>query len=496
MLEEPAAGTATPPASRLTGVMMSPETRRIPRRFESLLAETAGLAARFEERGFRLYLVGGSVRDAIAGAEEQGSDDLDFTTDAPPGEIESILSGVSTALWTQGKRFGTIGSMVNGRRCEVTTHRAEVYNPDSRKPEVAFSTDIETDLSRRDFTVNAMALRLPDLELIDPFGGTSDLVAGTLRTPLSPEQSFDDDPLRMLRAARFIAGRSRTVTQGWPGPLVPDDRLVSAVSNMHGRLAIVSAERIRDEFDKLMVAPDPSPGIWFCVETGLAAEFLPELPALALEQDPIHRHKDVLAHTIAVVAKTGPDRILRLAALFHDVGKPATRSVGSSGVSFHYHDVVGARITRKRMAALRYPAADVDDVATLVELHLRFHTYRMGWTDSAVRRYVRDAGEHLDRLNELTRCDCTTRNAAKAKALSARMNELERRIAELREQEELDAIRPDLDGNQVMVHLGIKPGPEVGRALEFLTELRLAEGPLGEPEALRRLDAWWAEQGR
>jgi poly(A) polymerase len=387
-------------------------------------------------------------------------------------------------VWTQGKRFGTIGAVKDGRRYEVTTHRAEAYTPDSRKPEVAFGDDIEADLSRRDFTVNAMALALPLLELLDPFGGTADLAGRRLRTPLSPDESFTDDPLRMLRAARFIAGYG----------LEPDAAVVDAVERLRSRLEIVSAERIRDELDKLLVVDRPGPGLWFLVRTGLAGEFLPELPALALEQDPIQRHKDVLAHTIAVVDKTSPDKILRLAALLHDIGKPKTRSIGPEGVSFHYHDVVGARMARERMQALRYPSDEIDAVTRLVELHLRFHTYRLGWTDSAVRRYVRDAGPLLARLNELTRCDCTTRNPKKARALAERMDELEAKIEQLRRQEELDAIRPDLDGNQVMAHLGVRPGPVVGQALEHLLQLRLEEGPLSEEEAYRRLDAWWAGQ--
>jgi poly(A) polymerase len=296
--------------------------------------------------------------------------------------------------------------------------------------------------------------------------------------------SFSDDPLRMLRAARFLAQFG----------LEPAPELVEAVRSGHQRLSIVSAERIRDELDKIMVLPEPSTALWFVVRTGLAEEFLPELPGLALEQDPIHRHKDVLAHTLAVVDKTQPDRLLRLAALFHDVGKPRTRAFGDEGVTFHHHEVVGARMTRARMTALRYPNDEIDVVADLVNLHLRFHTYRLGWTDRAVRRYVRDAGPLLDRLNELTRCDCTTRNENKAKALGRRMDELEARIAALREQEELDSIRPDLNGDQVMGQLGIGPGRDVGRALSYLLELRLEEGPLGEDEARRRLDEWWKEQ--
>ncbi len=460
----------------------------IPDRVKPVVAATTELARRFAVAGHTLYLVGGSVRDAIidrpappAGAES----DIDLTTDARPDAIEAIVSGWADAVWAQGKRFGTIGCAKDGRRFEITTHRAEAYHPDSRKPDVTFGDSVEVDLSRRDFTVNAMALRLPDLELIDPWGGLADLAAGRLRTPLDPEVSFEDDPLRMLRAARFLAGFG----------LEPGPELVGAVVVLHGRLSIVSAERIRDELDKLLVVDTPSTGLWFLVRTGLAGEFLPELPALAVEQDPIHRHKDVLAHTLAVVDKTSADKSLRLAALLHDIGKPATRAIGPDGVSFHHHEVVGARMARERMTALRYPRAEVDRVTRLVELHLRFHTYRLGWTDKAVRRYVRDAGPLLDQLNELTRCDCTTRNAAKARSLARRHgSRLQRRIAELRQQEELDALRPDLDGTQVMEQLGLSPGPEVGRALEYLLELRLEEGPLTEEEARRRLDQWWADQ--
>jgi poly(A) polymerase len=463
----------------------------VPERLRPLIEETAPLAERFEAAGHRLYLVGGVVRDALLDRLGDGAD-LDFTTDALPDQIEALVSGGGAdAIWTQGKRFGTVGCRIGDRTIEITTHRAEAYHPDSRKPEVEFSDAIEADLSRRDFTVNAIALSLPDLRLIDPFDGAQDLANGVLRTPLSPEESFSDDPLRMMRAARFIAGYD----------LTPDPALVDAIVVMRARLDIVSDERVRDELDKLMVVAQPGKGLWFLVQTGLAEEFLPELPALGLEQDPIHRHKDVLAHTIAVIENTwgadprSPDRLLRLSALFHDVGKPKTRSFGPRGaVSFHHHEVVGARMTRDRMRALRYSTEDVETVTRLVELHLRFHTYRMGWTDSAVRRYVRDAGPLLNQLNELTRCDCTTRNANKARALARRMDELEARIAELQEQEELKAIRPDLDGNAVMKRLGLKPGPDVGAALAFLLELRLDEGPLGEEEAGRRLDAWWADR--
>jgi poly(A) polymerase len=455
----------------------------VPERLKPLLESIRPLAERFDAAGYSLYLVGGVVRDALLGRPL--FQDLDFTTDARPEETKRLVEGWADSVWTQGERFGTIGFLQGGHRYEVTTHRGEAYSPDSRKPDVVFADAVEEDLSRRDFTVNAMALSLPDTRLIDPFGGADDLAAHRLRTPLSPEESFSDDPLRMLRAARFIAGYL----------LAPVPELVAAMRDMRNRLEIVSAERIRDELDKLLVVEKPGKGLWFLVETGLADEFLPELPALGLEQDPIHRHKDVLAHTIAVIERTDhSDRILRLAALFHDVGKPKTRSFGPEGVSFHHHEVVGARMTEERMRALRYAADDVVAVRRLVELHLRFHGYSDDWTDSAVRRYARDAGPLLERLNQLTRADCTTRNRAKARMLGERMDALEARIAELREKEELDALRPDLDGRQVMEHLGVPPGPVVGEALRFLLELRIEEGPLGEEEATHRLDEWWSSR--
>ncbi|MCL4445993.1 MAG: CCA tRNA nucleotidyltransferase [Actinobacteria bacterium] len=467
------------------------EKGAIPERFLRLLALSEPLARRFQAAGKQLYLVGGSVRDAFAGGSRGvgpgGPDrvgDLDMTTDATPDEIEKIVSGGVEAIWLQGKQYGTVGCKVGDVVFEITTHRAEVYRSESRKPEVVFGDDIELDLSRRDFTVNAMALRLPEMVLIDPFDGVADLCARRLRTPLDPEISFEDDPLRMLRAARFLARFD----------LEPDPGLVGAIGKLHGRLSIVSPERIRDELDKIVVLAEASKALWFVVETGMASEFLPELPALALEQDPIHRHKDVLAHTLAVVEKTSPERVLRLAALFHDVGKPRTRSFGEGGVTFHFHDVVGARMTRRRMKALRYPNEDIEAVVRLVELHLRFHTYKMGWTDKAVRRYVRDAGPLLEALNELTRCDCTTRNAAKARALAKRMDELETRIEELREREEIDSIRPDLDGVEVMELLGIPPGPLVGKALAYLLDVRIEEGPLSRDEAAERLAVWWGER--
>ncbi len=480
----------------------------IPERLRPDLDVALPLGERFAAEGEALYLVGGTVRDAIAGRPGRAlraaagvaqpgvssagaaagdeaaveESDIDFTTTARPDDIERIVRPVAAAVWTQGKRFGTIGATVGGRRLEITTHRAEAYSYESRKPDVVFGDDIVSDLSRRDFTINAMALSLPDLELIDPYAGLDDLAAARLRTPLEPRDSFSDDPLRMLRAARFLAGYE----------LEPDAALVDAVKELRDRLGIVSAERIRDELDKLLVLPRPSKGLWFLVGTGLAGIFIPELPALALEQDPVHRHKDVLAHTVAVVEKTRPDKILRLAALFHDVGKPRTKAIGPAGVSFHHHDVVGARMTRDRLKALRYPGDEIEAVTGLVKLHLRFHTYKMGWTDSAVRRYAREAGPLLDRLNELTRSDCTTRNAARAKALNDRMDELESRLADLKEREELDSIRPEIDGDAVMAELGIRPGRAVGEALAFLLQIRLDEGFVGEEEIRRRLRGWWA----
>lgn len=444
---------------------------------------TQQLARRLAAEGHRAYLVGGSVRDAFLDRSSAESD-VDISTGARPDAIERIVKGWADAVWLQGERFGTVGCQKDGERFEITTFRAEIYRADSRKPEVTFSDDVATDLSRRDFTVNAIAIALDDPELVDPGGGLADLAARRLRTPLSPEVSFGDDPLRMLRAARFVA------TLGFE----PDPGLVRAIEQMRDRLRIISAERIRDELSKLLLADDPSAGLWLVARTKLAEEFLPELNAMELEQDPIHRHKDVLAHTIAVVAKTSPRLVLRLSALLHDVGKPGTRGYGPQGVTFHYHDVVGARMARQRLTALRYPNNVVDDVAKLVELHLRFHTYRMGWTDSAVRRYVRDAGPLLEDLNELTRSDCTTRNAKKAAALARRMDDLEARIAELREQEELAKIRPALDGNAVMQILGVGPGRIVGEALAHLLEIRLEEGEISEVEAAERLRAWARER--
>ena len=473
------------PSLRLgRGTLAPVAVSSVPPRVRTLLDAAAPLAEVFSAAGRTIYLVGGSVRDALVGDVDLSDIDLDLTTDARPEEILTLVRPVADQVWEQGRAFGTIGVRAAGRVFEITTHRAEVYREDSRKPTVTFGNDIEVDLSRRDFTINAMALDLATLRLVDPFGGADDLAQRRLATPLDPEVSFSDDPLRMLRAARFLARFE----------LVADEALVASARELAPRLSIVSAERIRDELDRMLLVEVPSVALWFAVRTGLAAQFLPELEGLALEQDPVHRHKDVLAHTLAVVDKTSKERLLRLAALFHDIGKPRTRAIGPDGVSFHHHEVVGARMTKTRMDALRYPTDDVVTVTRLVELHLRFHTYKMGWTDRAVRRYVRDAGPNLDRLNELTRCDCTTRNVRRAAELAARMDELEARIAELREREALDAMRPELDGDQVMARLGIEPGRAVGEALGFLLDLRLDEGVLGIEEAGRRLDEWWAER--
>lgn len=451
-------------------------------RFAPLFERTAPLAARFADAGFDLYLVGGCVRDALIGAST-ATNDIDLTTEARPDDIERIVRPLATSLWTQGKRFGTIGCTIDGTDFEITTFRADAYEPDSRKPIVTFGDSIEGDLARRDFTVNAMALRLADHQLVDPYGGAVDLLAKRLRTPLDPAISFEDDPLRMLRAARFLARFE----------LVPDHELIEAVSRDHERLAIISVERIQEELKKLLSVPVCAPGLTFLVETGLAQHFLPELPGLRLEQDPIHRHKDVFTHTLAVIDKTDhTDVVLRLAALFHDVGKPQTRSFVNGNVSFRNHDLVGAKMTKRRMRELKFSNEETAAVVRLVELHLRVHTYDLGWTDSAVRRYARDAGPLLGQLNALIRADCTTRNPRKAKQMADRMDELERKIEELAEREDFLSKRPDLDGVAVMAHLGLEPGPEVGEAMAFLTELLHTEGLLGAEEATRRLDAWWA----
>ena len=439
------------------------------------------LGARFEKAGHELYLVGGTVRDALRGVSPK---DLDFATDARPNAVVRILQGWADHRYLTGIRFGTVGARKDELQLEITTFREEVYAEDSRHPHVAFAKEIETDLSRRDFTINAMALRLPDKEFIDPFRGLYDLGHKVLRTPLEPEISFGDDPLRMLRAARFVSTLE----------VVPEPNVLDAISGMKERLSIVSPERIQEEFSKLLLGEQVEQALSVVVETGLAEMFLPELPALRLEQDPIHRHKDVLQHTLAVVARVPPDLVLRLAALLHDVGKPKTREITEKGVQFHHHEVVGARMAEERLRALRYPERVVQEVRALVEMHLRFHSYS-SWTDGGLRRYVRDAGPLLDRLNLLTRADCTTANPARAREFARLQDELEERVARLAEEENLDAIRPPLDGNQIMERLGIPPGPRVGEAREYLLELRIDRGPIEEEEAYRLLDEWARQKG-
>ncbi|MEV0253316.1 CCA tRNA nucleotidyltransferase [Streptomyces sp. NPDC050732] len=455
------------------------------------------LARRFQEAGFSLALVGGSVRDALLG---RLGNDLDFTTDARPEDVLKIVRPWADAVWEVGIAFGTVGSQKDARvgdadvsfQVEVTTYRSEAYDRTSRKPEVSYGDSIEEDLVRRDFTVNAMAVALPEKEFVDPHGGLEDLAERVLRTPGTPEESFSDDPLRMLRAARFAAQLDFEVA--------PD--VVAAMKAMAERIDIVSAERVRDELNKLILSAHPRKGLALLVETGLAERILPELPALRLERDEHHRHKDVYDHSLIVLEqamaleKDGPDLTLRLAALLHDIGKPRTRRFESDGrVSFHHHEVVGAKMVKKRMTALKYSNELVKDVSRLVELHLRFHGYGTGeWTDSAVRRYVRDAGPLLDRLHKLTRSDCTTRNKRKANALSRAYDGLEERIARLQEQEELDSIRPDLDGNAIMEILDVGPGPVIGKAYKFLLELRLENGPMGRDAAAAALKEWWAAQ--
>ena len=452
------------------------------------------LGARFTKAGEQIALVGGPVRDAMLGRLHH---DLDFTTSARPEKTEKLLSGWADALWDMGRSFGTIGSRKGEWQVEITTFRSDAYSEDSRKPAVEYGDTLEGDLHRRDFTVNAMAVLLPEREFVDPYGGMEDLARGVLRTPGRPEDSFSDDPLRMLRAARFSAQLDFTVDPG----------VVAAMTAMADRIEIVSAERVRDELVKLVDAPHPRRGLALLVETGLAELVLPELPALALERDEHHRHKDVYEHTLTVLEQTidledrlpdgGPDFVARFAALMHDVGKPRTRRFQDDGtVTFHHHDVVGAKLTRKRMKALRFSNDTIDEVAKLVELHLRFHGYGSGeWTDSAVRRYVRDAGDQLERLHVLTRADCTTRNRRKAERLRRTYDDLEARIARIAEEEGKAAIRPDLDGNQIMEALGIGPGREVGEAYRFLLELRMDQGPMDEDAARAALLEWWHARG-
>ena len=453
----------------------------------------SSLAAVFKERGFTLALVGGPVRDALLG---RLGNDLDFTTNAPALESKKILQKWADNVWDTGIEFGTVAAKRGETTVEVTTYRSDSYSQESRKPEVKFETSIEGDLSRRDFTVNSMALELTGAtpQFIDPFGGLVDLAKKTLRTPGKPEDSFSDDPLRMLRAARFASQLNFEIS--------PD--VLEAMKAMTDRLAIISAERIRDEMTKLLMSHNPRIGITILVDTGLAATFIPEIPQLRLEVDEHHHHKDVYEHSITVLEQAialedrlgGPNLIIRLAALLHDIGKPKTRAlIPGGGVSFHHHEVVGARLAKSRLKALRYSGEIIDDVETLIALHLRFHGYGDGeWTDSAVRRYVRDAGPLLDHLHVLTRADCTTRNARKAARLAATYDGLEDRIAVLMEEEELSKIRPDLDGGEVMQLLNLKPGAMVGKALDYLLELRMDQGPLGKERATELLHQWWAKQ--
>ncbi len=470
------------------------------------LALLTELGERFTAAGHELALVGGPVRDAFLG---RASPDLDLTTSARPEQIERLLTGWAEHTWDVGRAFGTIGGRRKGRIVEITTYRADAYDPQSRKPVVAFGDNLEDDLVRRDFTVNAMALRLPEVHFVDRHDGLADLAAGVLRTPHTPQVSFTDDPLRMMRAARFVSQLGMR--------LAPEVRV--AMVQMAERIRIVSAERTREELSRLLLSADPRAGLEVLVDTGLAAIVLPELPALQLEVDEHHRHKDVYEHSLIVLEQAialedpagsdgvdvavtgsdsvpGPDLVLRLAALLHDIGKPATRRFEPrGGVSFHHHEVVGAKLARARLRALRYDKDTTRAVCTLIELHLRFHGYGDGeWTDSAVRRYITDAGPLLGRLHKLTRSDSTTRNRRKAARLASSYDDLEARIEQLREQEELAAVRPELNGNEIAEVLGIEPGPVLGRAYKHLLAVRLDQGLIGREAVQAELRQWWAEQ--
>lgn len=451
------------------------------------------LARRFERVGHEIALVGGSVRDALL---DRLGNDLDFTTSAHPAETKKLMSGWADSVWDVGQAFGTIGATKDGFQIEVTTYRSDAYDRTSRKPEVTFGETIDEDLVRRDFTVNAMAITLPARQFVDPHDGMVDLGRAVIRTPAAPTTSFSDDPLRMMRAARFAAQLGFTVA-----PEVQD-----AMRDMADRIEIISAERVRDEMEKLLLSANPRAGLTLLVDTGLADHVLPELPKLRLEIDEHHRHKDVYEHTLTVLEQAieledrspqgGPDLVSRLAALMHDIGKPKTRRFEPGGnVSFLFHDVVGAKMARNRLSALRFPKSVVDSVAKLTELHLRFHGYGTSdWTDSAVRRYARVAGEELERLHVLTRADCTTRNRRKADRLSRAYDHLEERIEQLRQQEEIDKIRPDLDGNDIQRLLDLQPGPLIGKAREHMLEVRLEHGPLEHAAAVAELMRWWDEQ--
>ncbi|MCR3720442.1 poly(A) polymerase [Prauserella flava] len=453
------------------------------------------LAARFADAGHRLYLVGGSVRDALLG---RLSSDLDFTTDARPEAIQRLVSGWADAVWDTGIEFGTVGAARGGVQLEITTFRADVYDRVSRNPEVSFGDTIEGDLVRRDFTANAMAIELSTKTFVDPHGGMTALASGLLDTPATPEESFADDPLRMLRAARFVAQLDFT----------PADRVVAAMRDMAGELERITAERVQAELSKLLLGKAPRRGLELMVETGLADVVLPEVPGMRLAMDEHHQHKDVYQHSLTVLEQavdletshepaSEPDLVLRMAALLHDIGKPDTRRFESGGgVSFHHHEVVGAKMARKRLRALRYSKEIVQDVSQLVYLHLRFHGYGKGeWTDAAVRRYVNDAGHLLTRLHKLVRADCTTRNRRKAAALQRTYDDLEARIARIAEEEDLKRVRPDLDGNEIIRVLGVEPGPIVGKAWKHLKEVRLDRGPLDHDEAVAELRRWATEQG-
>jgi poly(A) polymerase len=495
---DPTAGPSGAPSHELTADQAAHLGRLV-----DVHPEARELGERFAAAGHELYLVGGTVRDTLlAGgdADALADIDLDFATSAHPEETERVLRPWATAVWLTGAEFGTVSGQREQagrqtRNVEITTFRADSYTPGSRHPEVVYGTTIEDDLARRDLTVNAMAVRVPDFRFVDPHGGLRDLHAKQLRTPIDPRTSFGDDPLRMVRLARFAAVLDAAV----------DDAATVAATAMADQLTTVSAERIRDELVKLVAGIAPRRGLNLLVRTGLSTHVLPELDELRACHDPQHRHKDVWLHTLAVLEQAidleprlgdgGPDVVLRLAALLHDVGKPATKELhGDRTVTFHHHDVVGARMTRQRLRELRFDKQMVKDVSELVRLHLRFHTFESGWSDAAVRRYVRDAGHLLERLNALTRADVTTGNARKAARIQRNVDRLEDRIVELREQEELEAMRPPVDGNRIMSHLGIPPGPLVGQAWQHLLELRIDEGPMDEARALAALDAWWADQ--
>jgi poly(A) polymerase len=452
------------------------------------------LASAFSAAGFELALVGGPVRDAFLGTR---SVDLDFTTNATPEQVLDLIEPLAEAHWDIGRQFGTIAARLRGETVEITTYRADSYDGESRKPEVRFGSRLEDDLVRRDFTVNALALRLPEVVLVDPSGGIEDLMAGVLRTPVAPERSFGEDPLRMMRAARFASQLGFRL----------DDESFRALSAMGDRIHGISVERVNEELSKLLRTDAPRAGLRILVDSGLADRVLPELPGLRLTMDEHHHHKDVYEHSLTVLDQaidlekernpgSAPDLVLRLAALLHDIGKPATRRLEGGGtVTFHHHDMVGAKMAKKRLRELRYDNDTIRDVARLIELHLRFFGYSDGvWTDSAVRRYVRDAGDQLERLHILTRADVTTRNVRKADRLAFAYDDLEDRIRQLQEEEGRAALRPDLDGEQIMAILDLKPGPDVGAAYRFLLELRLDEGPLGEEEATRRLLGWWKDR--